>query len=409
MSPLCLKDIEAAHTRLGPYLPWSGIKESLYLRRQFGKKVLLKLENLNLSGSFKIRGALSALTALPEEKLKRGIIAASAGNHAQGLAYGGKLMGTQITIFMPKRAPLVKVQSTRDLGAEVHLVGDTYDESFEAATAHQKATGKIMIHGFANKEVMAGQGTIGLEFLEQASDLGMIIASIGGGGLMSGLLTAVKTKNPDILIIGVQSKAYPAMEMSQKSGTLSEAAYGTTIADGIAVKKPAKMTFDIIHSLVDDIVLLDEQDFAQSILTLMERDHLLAEAAGAAPIAALKYLRKDLLARLGERSIGCVISGGNIDVNLMRRIIPHALRTVGRLMRISVMIPDLPGRLADLLNLLSKTGANLQDVHHNRLFGIDGFDNVEVKLDLETLDSHHKSQIIASLEKNGFHIRSLDM
>jgi threonine dehydratase len=409
MPPIGLADIEAAHSRIHHYLPWSGIKESLFLRKQFGKKILLKLENLNLSGSFKIRGALSALTALTEDQLKCGVLAASAGNHAQGLAYSGRLLKSEVTIFMPKRAPLVKVQSTRDLGAEVHLVGENYDESFEAAMAYQKTTGKIMIHGFANPEVIAGQGTIAIEMMKQASDLGMVIASIGGGGLMSGLLTAIKAKNPEILVIGVQSKAFPAMEISCKNQDLTEAVYGNTIADGIAVKKPAKMTYDIIKNLVDDIILVDEQDLSQSILTLMERDHLLAEGAGVAPIAALKYLRPDLLDKLGDRSIGCIISGGNIDVNLMRRIIPHALRSVGRLMRISVMIPDLPGRLADLLNLVSKTGANLQEVHHNRLFGIEGFENVEVKLDLETLDGAHKSQIVATLEKSGFHIRSLDL
>lgn len=401
-------DILSAENRIRPYLVPSGIKESLYLKKLYGHNIFLKLENLNISGSFKIRGALSALTKLKREELDKGVVAASAGNHAQGVAYAARLMGTKATIFMPTRAPLVKVQATRDLGAEIVLTGNNYDESYEAAVLFQEKTKATMVHGFADLNVIAGQGTIALELVKQVDQLGLVIASIGGGGLAAGLITALRACAPDVMIIGVQSKAYPAMETSYKQRQLIEKAFGHTIADGIAVKKPAQMTFDMIKNSIDDIILVEETDLAQAILTLMERDHLLAEGAGAAAVAALKYLSEPIVKKLGNRSIACVISGGNIDVNLLRKIIPFAMRSVERLMRLSVYIQDLPGRLADLLNIVSKTGANLQDVHHNRIFGIDGFDNVEVKLDLEILDHDHKLRIIKALESHGFFVKAID-
>ena len=408
MEPVSLEEIKDARNRMRPFLKASGVKESLYLKKMYGHSIHLKLENLNISGSFKISGALSTLTKLSKETLEKGVVAASAGNHAQGVAYAARLLGAHATIFMPLRAPLVKVQSTRDLGAEVILVGNSYDEAYDAAREWQKSTHKAMVHGFADRDVIAGQGTIGLELIEQIDDLGLVIASIGGGGLAAGLLTAIKLLRPDILVVGVQSKSYPAMDDSWRAKTLVEKAYGHTIADGIAVKRPGKITYDIIRDSIDDIVLVEETDLSQAILTLMERDHLLAEGAGAAAVAALKYLRQPILDRLGSRSIACIISGGNIDVNLLRKIIPYAMRSVGRLMRISVYIQDVPGRLADLLNIVSKTGANLQDVHHNRVFGVDGFQNVEVKLDLEILSQEHKQEIIKSLESSGLLVKSVD-
>jgi threonine dehydratase len=408
MENLTLDDIKVAEARIRPFMAPSAVKESLYLKSIYGRSIFLKLENLNISGSFKIRGALSALTRLNKDELGRGVVAASAGNHAQGVAYAARLMGTKATIFMPKRAPLVKVQATKGLGAEVILTGNSYDEAFETAIEWQKTNKSTMIHGFADQDVIAGQGTLGLELISQIDDLGLIIVSIGGGGLAAGILTAVKSVKPDIMVVGVQSKSYPAMGESFKNQKLQETAFGHTIADGIAVKKPSLTTFEIIKKNIDDIILVEETDLALAILSLMERDHLLAEGAGAASVAGLKYIDDSFFKRLGKRSIACVVSGGNIDVNLLRKIIPFSLRSIGRLMRISVYIQDLPGRLADLLNIVSKTGANLQDVHHNRVFGLDGFENVEVKLDLEILDNEHKEAIIQALKDKGLLVRSVD-
>lgn len=408
MEALTLNEIRDAESRIRPYLAPSAVKESLYLKSIYGRAIYLKLENLNISGSFKIRGALSALTRLKKADLDRGVVAASAGNHAQGVAYAARLMGTKATIFMPKRAPLVKVQATKGLGAEVVLVGKSYDESYEAAIEWQKTNHSTMVHGFADRDVIAGQGTLGLELISQIDDLGLVLVSIGGGGLAAGTLTAIKAVKPEVMVVGVQSKSYPAMEQSLKNQVLQETAIGHTIADGIAVRRPSQVTYDIIKKTVDDIILVEETDLALAILTLMERDHLLAEGAGGATVAGLKYLDDSIIKRLGNRSIACVVSGGNIDVNLLRKIIPFAMRSVGRLMRISVYIQDLPGSLADLLNIVSKTGANLQDVHHNRVFGLDGFENVEVKLDLEILDHAHKLEIVEALKGHGLLVKSVE-
>jgi threonine dehydratase len=408
MNEISLPKIRDALQKIRRFMPPSSVKESLFLQKQTGVRTFLKLENLNLSGAFKIRGALNALTRLTREELASGIIAASAGNHAQGIAYAARLMGAKATIFMPERAPLVKAEATRDLGAEVKLVGDSYDDALKAARQFQKEAGGVFVHGFADFNVINGQGTVGLELMEQIPDLGMVVVSIGGGGLMAGLATAIKALDPTVQIIGVQSKAYPAMRESFKSQKYLTASYGYTIADGIAIKEPAEVTYNIIKNLVDDIVLVDETEIASAIMSLMQWDHTLAEGSGAAPVAAIPHIAPERFAALGERSLACVISGGNIDVNLLRRVIPDGLKSSGRLMRVAVRILDRPGRLAELLNLVGSTGANLQDVEHNRLFGAVGYENVEVVLDLETLNDKHQGEIFQALVKAGFKYTKLE-
>jgi threonine dehydratase len=408
MSDISLPKIRDALQRVRRFMPASSVKESLFLQKQTGVRTFLKLENLNLSGAFKIRGALNALTRLSREQLDRGVIAASAGNHAQGIAYAARLMNAKATIFMPERAPLVKAEATRDLGAEVRLVGQTYDDAVKAALAFKNEADGVFIHGFADTNVINGQGTVGLELMEQIPDLGMVIVSIGGGGLMAGLATAIKALDPTVQIIGVQSKSYPAMQESFKSKSYMTSSYGYTIADGIAIKEPAEITYKIIEQHVDDIVLVDESEIASAIMNLIQWDHTLAEGSGAAPVAALAHIAPEKFAALGERSLACVISGGNIDANLLRRIIPDGLKSSGRLMRLAVRILDRPGRLAELLNLVGSTGANLQDVEHNRLFGAVGYENVEVVLDLETLNERHQGEIFQALVKAGFKYKKLE-
>ena len=287
MASVVLNDIEDSIVRIRPYLPASAIKESFHLQRRFNRRVFLKLENFNLSGSFKIRGALNALLQMPRHKLEKGIVAASAGNHAQGVAYTCQMLKANATIFMPERSPLVKVEATKDLGADVRLIGQTYDDALDAARKFVSETNGTLLHGFDDPHVIAGQGTIGLELLNQIPNLSMIVASVGGGGLLAGIAVAVKTLKPQVKIIGVQSSAFPGMAESIKSGSVIATAGGFTIADGIAVKKPSAITAAILAKTVDQMILLNDDEIAAAVMNLMEWEHMLAEGSGAAPIAAL--------------------------------------------------------------------------------------------------------------------------
>ena len=400
--------IEQALTRIRPYVACSAVKSSVSLHKRLGMETFLKLENLNLAGSFKIRGAVNALLQVPPEQLQRGVVAASAGNHAQGVAYTCRLLGVKATIFMPLRSPLVKAAATRELGAEVRLIGMSYDEAFQAAVDFQKTDGGLLLHGFHDPRVICGQGTIGLELLDQIPNLGMVIGSIGGGGMMAGVAMAIKARRPDITLIGVQSVAFPAMHRSFREHRLVSCASGSTIADGIAIKEPSALTFSIIEQCVDDIILVTEEEIASAVMNLMEWEHMLAEGAGAASLAGLLKLSPEILTKHSGQAVACIISGGNIDVNLLKRIIPSGLKYSGRLFRLAIRIQDRPGRLAELLNTISSTGANLQDVHHNRLFGAVSYEDVEVQLDLETIDQAHQEQVMDALSKERFKFAKLD-
>ena len=336
------------------------------------------------------------------------MIAASAGNHAQGVAHTCRLLGVKATIFMPVHSPIVKAAATRELGAEVRLVGGNYEEALLAAAEFQRDTNGFLLHGFSDERVIAGQGTVGLELLEQVPDIGLVIASIGGGGLAAGVAVAIKESSPHCQVIGVQSSSYPAMYESVRNQKLIGTASGHTIADGIAIKEPSPSTFDILKKNSDEIVLVSEDEIASAVMNLMEYEHMLAEGAGAASIAALWKLSPEHLTKLGSRPIVCIVSGGNIDVNLLKRIISIGLKHSGRLVRLAVRIQDRPGRLAELLNVVSKAGANLQDVTHNRLYNAIGFDDVEVTLDLETVDWAHQEQVLAAISARNFKFTKLN-
>lgn len=408
MTLIDIERIRDAEKRIRPYVPVSPVKESIFLQKRVGVRTLLKLENLNVSGSFKIRGAVNALLQMTSQELKSGIIAASAGNHAQGVAYTCKMLGAKATIFMPLRTPLVKAEATRELGADVRLVGNSYDDAYQAALAFQKSDGGFFLHGFSDPRVINGQGTMGLEILDQVPDIGLVIAAIGGGGMLAGLATCIKALKPDVKVLGVQSAAFPAMQKSFAEKRFLSCSTGYTIADGIAIKEPSELAYGIIDKCVDDIVVVDEEAIASAVMTLMEWDHTLAEGAGAASVAALMKLDPKALGSLKGRSIVCVVSGGNIDVNLLKRIIPNGLKSAGRLFRLAVRIQDRPGRLAELLNVVSQAGANLQEVQHNRLFGAVGYEDVEVQLDLETIDQSHQEAVVAALTKGKFKYSKLD-
>lgn len=402
MAQLTLQDIRDAQTRIRPIVEASPVKESFFLEKRTGVRTFLKLENMNLSGSFKIRGACNAVRKMSAAELQKGIVAASAGNHAQAVAWATRMVGARATIYMPERTPLVKAEGTRELGADVRLGGDSYDDAFQAATTHVEREGGILLHAFSNLDVIAGQGTMGLELLTQIADLKLVLVAIGGGGMASGVACALKELKPDITVIGVQCEAFPAMSRSFAGKTLISCAAGRTIADGIAVKTPTALTHELISKYLDDVVTVDEDAIASSVMDLMERDHTLAEGAGAVSVAALHKLPGQRLAAIGKGAVACVVSGGNIDVNLLSRIIPNGMKYSGRFMRIQCRIPDRPGRLADLLNLLGKTGANLLDVHHNRLLGSIGFEDVEVLMDLETIDAKHQDVIRETLSRSKF-------
>lgn len=396
-----LEEIQAAKLRIKDIVPPTPVSRSLYQSVQTGLNIWFKLENFNVTGSFKIRGAANALKGTPKADLSRGVIAASAGNHAQGVAYVSRLLGVKAKIFMPERTPINKVEATKGHGAEVILTGAVYDDAFTAALSAQKELGGVLIHAFADKAVINGQGTAGLEILEQIPDLGAIVIPVGGGGLSGGVACAVKSMRPDIKIIGVQTAAFPSMANALKTKVIESVAAGPTIADGIAVKRPYPRTLSLALKYLDELVLVSEDEIAAAIMSLMEKDHLLAEGAGAVGVAALAKSSKSLQSMVGDRPVCCVISGGNIDVNLLTRIAARGQIASGRMMLLKVRTKDQPGQLADILKELSKTGANLLEVRHHRTFGAMYYSDVDIEIELETSDFKHQDLIRSRLEALG--------
>jgi len=402
MGDVSLKKIQEARSKIRALIPESPLKQSIYLSNRTGRQIALKLENLNISGSFKIRGAFNALLSLPKDQLSKGVVAASAGNHAQGVAYACKTMGIKATIFMPTRSSLVKAEATRNLGGDVRLIGDSYDEAFRAAVEHQKEKGGIFIHPFADANVVCGQGTIGLELLDQLPELAAVFVPIGGGGLISGIACALKETRPDIRIIGVQASAFPSMKKSFEAGKPVKTGPAYTIADGIAVKEPNEFTLKLIQKYVDDIILVEEPAIASAITDLMERDHLVAEGSGAVGVAAMLQTAAESWQSPADKPVAAIISGGNIDMNLLARITIDGQIFSGRMMRLTIDVKDRPGSLAELLELVGGTNANILEVRHNRHFTKTHYDMVKVELDLETIGPPHQRQVADSLQKRGY-------
>jgi len=393
-----LADIEAARTRIAGRVRVSPCTFSRLLSEACGVNVYLKLENLQLTGSFKERGACNRLLQLTAEQRACGVIAASAGNHAQGVAYHARALGIPATILMPRRSPLVKVSQTRALGATVELVGGGYDEAFEAATRMADERRLVLIHGFDDADVIAGQGTIGLEILEQVPDVDALLIAIGGGGLIAGVATAVKARKPDVAIWGVQTDAMPAMRAAQQEGRPIRIEAVRTIADGIAVGRVGALPFELVRAHVDQIVTVDEEEIAEAILTLLEKEKLVAEGAGAAPLAAL--IHREL--PLTGKTVVVLIGGGNIDVNLLSRIIDRGLIKSGRIMRVRVMVPDLPGALARILSLVAEAEANILEVDHDRVAARLEFGQASVGIVAETRGFEHIAAIMDAIQAGGF-------
>ena len=365
-----------------------------------GREIYLKSENLQLTGSFKLRGAYYKISQLTDEQKAAGIIACSAGNHAQGVALSASSMGIKSTICMPDSAPISKIENTKHLGAEVVLVPGTYDDAHEMAVKLQKETGATLIHPFDDELIMAGQGTIGLEILEQLSDVDVVLCPIGGGGLISGVAFALKSLNPDIKVYGVQAENAPSMYESVKQGKMITVDSVATFADGIAVQTPGEKTLELVRDYVDDVITVTEDQIAAAILHLLESQKLIAEGAGAVSIAAAMF--SDL--PLEGRKTVCIVSGGNIDVTILSRVIARGLATSGRTTTLTLALDDRPGQLVRVIQAVAKCNANVTAVYHEKSDPNTPISSCILRVSLETRDFEHISEIRKELRNEGFHI-----
>lgn len=363
--------------------------------------VYLKCENLQITGAYKLRGALNKIRSLNEEEKSKGVICSSAGNHAQGVAYASKLLGVKSTIVMPKNTPYLKIQSTKEYGANVVLYGDCYDDSYLKAKELEQENNYIFIHPFNDIDVIYGQGTIALEILEKIKDIDVIICPIGGGGLISGISLAIKELNPNIKIIGVQASEANAMERSFKENKIVSLNSVNTIADGIAVKSPGQLTFEIIKENVDDIINVSDKEIAEAFIILAEKHKLLAEASGCVSLAALKKLN------LKNKKVVSIISGGNIDMLTISSFISDGLVERGRLFCFSVELPDIPGKLQDISKILAKLNANVVQLEHNQFKANNRLKNVLLEVTIETNGTEHIELIKETLNNKGFKINQM--
>lgn len=362
--------------------------------------VYLKLENLQQSGSFKIRGAYNKIIHLSDEEKKCGVVASSAGNHAQGVAISASKLSIKSTIVMPKSAPFAKIYATRKYGGEVVLHGEVYDEAYEKAIEIQEATGATFVHPFNDPYVIAGQGTIGLEIMQEQPDLDVVLVPIGGGGIASGIALAVKMINPNIKVIGVQTKNAPSMYESLKCGHVEATPVNKTIADGIAVGEPGDLTFSIIKDYVDEIITVSETEISQAFLLLLENCNLVCEGAGAVSVAAIMSRKLDLK----NKKVGAILSGGNIDINLIESIINHAMITTGRRTEIKVTVNHKPGELNAFLATIAEELGNILTIRQSRYREGLSMHHLEVTVVVETLDADHKQRLIKKLIETGYEI-----
>lgn len=361
-------------------------------------ELYLKTENLQVTGSFKLRGAYYKISQLSEEERAHGVIACSAGNHAQGVALAATRLGIPSVVCMPDGAPIMKVESTKRLGAKVELVKGTYDDAHDRAVELQKETGMTFIHPYDDELVMAGQGSIGLEILDQLPDVEAIIVPIGGGGLIAGVAMAVKSLRPDVKVYGVQAAGAGSMYRAFHDGVYETLDRVDTFADGIAVKTPGEHTFELIRKYVDDIVTVSEDEIAAAILALMENQKLVAEGAGASPVAAALFGKLPIA---GKKTV-CLVSGGNIDVNILSRVITRGLVMSGRTANLMIALEDKPGQLLRVSDIVSSCGANIVSVHHDRGDTNMAITSCFLKLGLETRDAAQIEQIKERLREEGF-------
>ena len=406
MDKLTIEDIKNAHKAFDGAIKHTETSQSITLSKITGAEVYIKFENRQFTASFKERGALNKLLNLSPEQRKQGVIAASAGNHAQGVAYHGTRLGIPTTIAMPLGTPFVKIQNTQDLGAEVIQVGERFDETAEATLDIATEKGLTVVHPFDDYHVMAGQGTIGIELLQDVSDLDVVIVPVGGGGLISGIATAVKSINPDIKVIGVQSERFPSLYRALNNEEY--VAQGATLAEGIAVKTIGKKTLEVCKNLVDEILLVNEDEIEKAIGMLLSIEKTVAEGAGACSLSALlRYPEK-----FKGKKVGLILCGGNIDTRLLASILMRGLVRDGRITRLRIELPDIPGALSIISTIIGDQGGNIIDVAHHRLFTDLPAKETYSNISLETRDAKHLQDILKELRDAGFVVsvnRNIDM
>lgn len=368
---------------------------------KIGENVSIKAENLQLTGSFKLRGAYYKISSLTPEEKAKGVIACSAGNHAQGVALSATKNGIKSTICIPAGAPLSKVEATRGYGGDVVLVPGVYDDAYAKAVELTEKNGYTFVHPFNDEKVIAGQGTIGLEILEQEPDVEAVFVPIGGGGLISGVACAIKSVKPECKVYGVQAAGAPSMFDSINKGEIIELANVSTIADGIAVKKPGDLTFEMCQKYVDGIVTVTEDEIATAILALMEMQKTVSEGAGATSVAAVMF---DKVPEVKGKNIVCIVSGGNIDVSILSRVIIKGLTKTGKITEVTTKVIDKPGQLIHLLQLVSDVGANIISIDHQREDKKSEINSCIVSMVLETRNIMHSEELCKTLQDNGYEI-----
>lgn len=360
--------------------------------------IILKTENLQVTGSFKVRGAAYKISQLSEEEKARGVIACSAGNHAQGVALAATKAGAKSLICLPDNAPISKVEATKKYGADVCLVPGVYDDAYNKALELRDSEGYTFVHPFNDEDVIAGQGTIGLEILEQVPDLDAVIVPVGGGGLISGVAYAIKQLNPNVKVYGVQAAGAPSMVNSVKEGKIKRLASVSTIADGIAVKEPGDLTYEIVSQYVDELVTVTDDEVAAAILALIEQQKLCAEGAGAVSVAAAMFNKVPV----AGKKVVCLVSGGNIDVTILSRVIDRGLLKSGRTLSIQVNLVDKPGQLQGVANCIADAGGNVTYINHEKATEDMSITDAYLRITMETKNFEHIDQILTALSDNGF-------
>ncbi|WP_447039547.1 threonine ammonia-lyase [Streptomyces sp. DSM 118878] len=392
-----LDDVRGARKMLSGVARMTAMEGSRHLSQLVGAPVHLKCENLQRTGSFKLRGAYVRIAGLLPEERAAGVVAASAGNHAQGVALASSLLGVRSTVFMPAGAPLPKVAATREYGAEVRLHGQVVDETLAAAQEYADETGAVFIHPFDHPDIIAGQGTVGLEILEQCPEVRTLVVGVGGGGLAAGIAVAVKALRPDVRVVGVQAAGSAAYPPSLAAGRPVSITGQATMADGIKVGRPGDVPFRLVADLVDEIVTVSEDELSSALLLCLERAKMVVEPAGASPVAAL-LSRPEAF----EGPVVALLSGGNVDPLLMQRILRRGMAAAGRYLSLRLRLTDRPGALANLLGVMSEMDANLLDVRHVRTDPRLGLTEAEVELHLETKGPEHCSEVATALRTAGY-------
>ena len=393
-----LEDIEQARVRIRDVAVETPCLRSPIFSEELGVEAWIKYETLQRTGAFKVRGAYNKISTLPPSK---GVIAASAGNHAQGVAFSAARAGVPATIVMPLTTPLIKIENTRRLGGHVVLAGEVFDEAYEEARRWEAEKDLVFVHPFDDDQVIAGQGTIGLEILEQAPDTEIIVVPIGGGGLISGIATAVKEKRPSVKVYGVQTAAAPALAESFRAGRIVACPAARSVADGIAVKRPGERTFEYIRRYVDDVFTVSEKQIRAAIIRLLETGKTVAEGAAAAAFAALAC---GSIPRAAGRKVTLVLSGSNIDLALLSSIIDRSMVESHRLVRIRTHVPDRPGALGELLMVIGDHGGNVMRIQHDRIFMHGGFWEAQVDLTLETRNLEHIQELEVAMGERGYKV-----